>query len=81
MRTSQSSHLQHYDYDPESQTLTITFINGAVYQYPGVSFDDYNRLTQSAGGGTAFWAYIRGKYTATKIASGASMEGKGSRRR
>lgn len=73
MQTSQSSHLQNYDYDANTQMLTITFSNGAVYQYPGVSFDDYNRLSQSGGSGTAFWGFIRGKYTATKIAAGGNV--------
>lgn len=81
MNTSQSSHLQNYEYDPDSSTLTVSFTNGAVYQYPGVSFEDYNRLLQSGGSGTTFWGFIRGKYTGAKIASGVSMKGKGSRRR
>lgn len=72
MRTAQSSHLQNYEYEADSQTLTVTFLNGAVYQYSGVSFDDYNRMVQSGGSGTAFWAYIRKRYSASKIASGAS---------
>ena len=72
MRVSQSTHLQNYEYDASSQTLTITFQNGAVYQYAGVPFEDYNRLVQSGGSGTAFWGFIRGKYTTAKIASGTS---------
>jgi len=68
MPVAQSSHLQSYDYDTNSQTLTVEFTNGTVYQYPGVSLEDFNRLAQSGGGGTAFWAFIRNKYTGAKVA-------------
>ena len=71
MQTAQSTHLQNFEYDTNSSTVTITFQNGAVYQYPGVSPADYQRLVQSGGSGTAFWAFIRGKYTPTKIVAGA----------
>jgi hypothetical protein len=67
LAVAQSSHLQNYEYDASSQTVTITFVNGAVYRYSGVSFDDYNRLAQSGGSGTAFWAFIRNKYPAQKL--------------
>ena len=81
MNTAQSSHLQNYEYQADSQTLTVTFLNGAVYQYAGVSFDDFNRLMQSGGSGTTFWSAIRNRYRANKIASGVSMAGKGALRR
>ena len=67
MRVAQSSHLQSYDYDADNSTLTVEFQNGAVYQYPGVSFDDYNRLVQAGGAGSVFWAFIRGKYSGQKV--------------
>lgn len=81
MNTAQSSHLQNYEYQADSQVLTVTFLNGASYQYGGVSFDDYNRLLQSGGAGSIFWSVIRNRYPATKIAAGTSMAGKGGRRR
>ena len=64
---AQSSHLQAYDYDTESQTLMITFQNGATYQYSGVSLADFQELARAGGGGTVFWDRIRTKYPATKI--------------
>jgi len=68
MPVAQSSHLQSYDYDGASQTLTVQFLNGTVYQYPGVSLEDFTRLAQAGGGGTVFWSLIRNKYSGTKIA-------------
>lgn len=73
MRTAQSSHIQNYEYQADSQVLTVTFLNGATYQYPGVSFEAYNQFMQSGGSGTAFWSYIRRRYPGSKMASGASM--------
>jgi hypothetical protein len=67
MSIAQSTHLQSYDYDMESQTLTITFQNGATYQYTGVSLSDFEALAKAGGGGTVFWDTIRNKYPATKI--------------
>jgi hypothetical protein len=77
MRVAQSSHLQSYDYDQNTQTLSIEFQNGAVYQYPGVSFEDYNRLVQAGGAGTTFWAFIRAKYSAAKITPGRRSQTQG----
>lgn len=31
MPVAQSSHVQQYEYDPETRTITIQFVNGAVY--------------------------------------------------
>lgn len=67
MAIAQSSHLQTYDYDAESQTLTITFQNGSIYQYSGVSLPDFTKLVQAGGGGSVFWSTIRNKYPGQKL--------------
>lgn len=67
MRIAQSSHLQSYQYDPNTETLTIQFVNGAVYQYAGVPITEFHNMAQSGGGGTYFWTKIRDKYPTTKI--------------
>lgn len=67
MSIAQSSHLQSYDYDTDSQTLMITFQNGSTYQYNGVTLEDFNKLVRAGGGGTVFWDVIRTKYAAVKI--------------
>ena len=53
MPIAQSSHLEQYDYDPDSQTLTIRFVNGAVYQFAGVPQTEFDNMAQSGGAGTA----------------------------
>lgn len=69
MRVAQSSHLQAYDYDPNSETLTVQFVNGAIYQYAGVPLTEFHNLAQSGGGGTYFWTKIRDRYPTTKLFS------------
>ena len=68
MPVSQSSHLQQYAYDADSETLTIQFINGSVYQYTGVPITEYHNMVQSGGSGTYFWTKIRNQYPTMKIA-------------
>ena len=67
MRTAQSSHLQAYDYNPQTQTLTIQFQNGAIYTYDGVPETEYFNLQQAGGAGSYFWAKIRNRYPTQKI--------------
>jgi hypothetical protein len=67
-KVAQSSHLQRYEYDPNSQVLTIQFVNGAIYQYSGVPITEFYNMAQSGGAGGYFWSKIRDKYPTTKIA-------------
>lgn len=67
MPIAQSSHLQSYDYDPESRTLLITFVTGAIYRYYDVPQTEYWNLVQSGGAGSYFHAKIRNNYSFTKI--------------
>jgi lysyl-tRNA synthetase class 2 len=67
MPVAQSSHLQAYEYDPASQTLTVQFTNGAVYTYAGVPETEYHNFAQSAGSGAYFHAKIRGQYRTTQL--------------
>lgn len=67
MPVAQSSHLQRYDYDGDTLTLTVEFQNGSVYQYAGVPITEFNNMVQSGGAGTYFWAKIRYQYPTTKI--------------
>ena len=78
MAVLQSSHLQTHDYDVKSLSLTISFTNGAVYQYSGVPSDVAVGLSRAGSPGGFFWANIRGKYPTTKLASAARV---GTRRR
>ena len=67
----QSSHLQSSDYNPDTQTLRVTFVDGSIYEYAGVPLDVATKLTNSRGGsaGVAFWSAVRNKYPTTKIFS------------
>lgn len=67
MNVSQSSHLQNYSYDEESQILTVGFQNGTIYAYRGVPQYVHQELQQNGGGGTYFWAKIRNSYPVTKV--------------
>jgi hypothetical protein len=67
MPIAQSSHLENYHYDPNTETLTVQFHNGAVYQYAGVPITDFHNMQQSGGAGTYFWTKIRYRYPTTKI--------------
>lgn len=67
MPVAQSSHLQSYDYDPETQTLTVEFVNGAIYQYANVPQTEYWNLRQNGGSGGYFHTKIRNSYPFQKI--------------
>jgi hypothetical protein len=66
-RVAQSSHLQSYSYDANTETLTVQFQNGTIYQYTGVPQTEYWNLAQNGGAGTYFWAKIRNNYPTQKI--------------
>ena len=70
MPVAQSSHLQTYEYEPVTQTLTIQFQNGAIYQYAQVPITEFYNMAQSGGTGAYFWAKIRDRYPTTKIVGG-----------
>jgi len=76
MRVAQSSHIQGYDYDEQSQTLTIQFTNGAVYNYGGVSPNTYYAFSQSSSPGQYFHSKIKGQFQTTNIAAGDSQRRK-----
>lgn len=67
MPVAQSSHLQSYDYDPETQTLLVTFVNGDIYRYSNVPASEYYNFAQSGGAGSYFHAKIRMSYPYEKI--------------
>jgi lysyl-tRNA synthetase class 2 len=67
MAVAQSSHLSNYSYDPNTDTLTIQFQNGAIYQYAEVPINVFYSMSQSGGAGTFFHAKIRDQYPTTKI--------------
>lgn len=79
-RAFQSRHLNGGDYDPNTQTLTIQFVNGAIHTYHGVGPTEADTLFQTSSPGTYFHAKIRGKYRERKIAEGTTKSGRRSRK-
>jgi hypothetical protein len=67
MPVAQSSHLQHYEYDNNTEVLTIQFQNGSIYTYANVPPTEFYNMAQSGGAGTYFWTKIRDRYPTTKI--------------
>ena len=67
MQIAQSSHLQAYDYDADSQTLTIQFQDGSIYKYANVPQTEYWQLQQTGGSGVYFSNKIRNRFPTTKI--------------
>lgn len=54
-----SSSLASVGYDPDSQILEIEFRNGAVYQYPDFSLEDFTGFMNADSKGQFFNAYVK----------------------
>jgi hypothetical protein len=80
-RALQSTHLNGGDYDPDTQTLMLQFVNGAVYRYTGVPQHKADTLFQSSSPGGYFHDHIRGQYTEVKIGEGSTRTGRRSTRK
>jgi hypothetical protein len=62
MDVVQSTNHDLAGYHPESQTMTIQFKNGRVYQYRGVPQEIYDQYLQSESQGSFFANNIKGRY-------------------
>lgn len=62
MPALRSSNLESYEYDAETETLTISFKSGSSYQYDGVPQAVVERLASAASPGKYFFAAIRDSY-------------------
>lgn len=62
MPALRSSNLESYEYDAETETLTITFKSGDSYEYDGVPQAVVERLASAASPGKFFYAAIRDTY-------------------
>lgn len=60
--TSLSSHIKRGEYDPEMQSLTISFVNNAKYEYLNVPPDVWEAFLTAPSHGKFFAQYIKGKY-------------------
>ena len=54
-------------YDAETNTLTITFVSGLVYDYKNVPEETCKAMITSGAKGIYFNKYIKGKYEWKKV--------------
>lgn len=67
MPAIQSSTIAWADYDQETQTLTLTFKNGGIYEYSDLDAKTYANFLDAASQGKFFSQYIRDKYPTNKV--------------
>ena len=61
-----SSHIQHWGYDPKADTLHVTFKDGGEYRMEGVRGQTWAALKKATSPGKAFNRLVRGKYPGQK---------------
>lgn len=61
-----SSVIKACSYEKKLKRLNITFSNGNVYSFDGVSYARFNRLVESESVGSYFAKHVKGKYPSTK---------------
>ena len=62
-----SSVVSSMRYEPKSSTLTITYVDGDVYDYFSVPQSIYTAMKTSGSKGTYLNKYIKGNYTYKKV--------------
>ena len=62
-----SSHIQSIEHNGEN--LYVHFLNGAIYEYDGVTEQMAQRMLNAPSKGKFLWAYIRDKYPYQKVPS------------
>jgi len=62
-----SSLFKSVGYDPASETLEVEFSRGAIYQYSGVTAQDWNEFCRAESKGKHFSEHIRGKFEHQQI--------------
>ena len=64
--TPESSNLQRFMYNEESQTLTVEFKNGGVYEYYDVPVNIYEGLKNADSKGNYLYHHIKGSFMYSK---------------
>ncbi len=67
MQEVSSSNVAAVGYDSDSSTLRVQFTNGSVYDYDGVSEEEYDSLVTADSVGSYLNSNIKGIYAHTKI--------------
>jgi KTSC domain len=76
----QSRHLSGGDYDPATESLTIQFVNGAIYRYRGVPQTAADSLFQTGSSRDYFNDKIKDRYPHEKLLDGVTKSGRRSAR-
>ena len=69
-----SSIIYSIGYDREESVLEMEFIDGAIYQYPGIPYREYLGLMDSGSQGKYYLRYIRDLYPSILIKKGEDRE-------
>ena len=67
MKYVNSSNLRFVGYDPMTETLTIQFHSGHVYEYYHVPQHIYNRLMSASSKGKYHHRYIKNSYAYNRL--------------
>lgn len=62
-----SSNISAIGFDADSQTLEVEFKNGAVYQYTGVPYSEYEGIMGADSKGKYLNASIKNRYPFVKL--------------
>lgn len=68
-----SSVIKKYEYRPEVNVLTITFVSGAVYDYLNVPEEVYNEMRATVAKGIFFNQHIKDKYECVRVEEGGGV--------
>lgn len=58
-----STVIRHFNYDPQTHVLKVTFVTGKVYEYLSVPHELYYKWKEAFSKGQFFNEYIRDKFT------------------
>jgi hypothetical protein len=61
-----SSTISYSTYDPDTQVMTIEFMNGSIYEYANVPQDEYESFVNASSAGKYFGAHIKDIYNFNK---------------
>ena len=67
MEMVSSSNIRAIGHDAETETLTIEFVTGTVYEYAGVSSETYEEFKSAPSVGAYFHQNIRNVYTGVRV--------------
>jgi hypothetical protein len=62
-----SSNISSIGYDADSQTLEVEFKNGAIYQYSGLPYGEYEGIMGADSKGKYLNANIKNRYPFVKL--------------